>query len=105
MQKVPMSGNIVIVSLEKTLGILKFKVIIAVKRDVGRQLAAMSCGRGVGARGGGQCRRPAGTAPPRNLFIKYRTVHQCLGTDGWKLRAGEARLMRPSIRDTAHFLT
>lgn len=98
-----------IMSPEKAMRILKFNVIIVVKRDVGRQLAAMSCGRGRPARGD-ECRRQAGTERlHENLFIRYRATHQCLGTGGLEIAggrgAGEARPMRPSIRDTVHFLT
>lgn len=80
--------------------ILKFNVIIAVKRDVGRQLAAMSCGRGQRL-GGMECRRPAGTKRlHENLFIRYRAAHQRLGTSGFEIAGGRGAADAPV--DTGH---
>lgn len=94
-----------IMSPEKAMRILKFNVIIAVKRDVGRQLAAVSCGRGGLA--GDERRRPAGTERlHENLFIGYRAAHQRLGTSGLEIAGGRGAADAPaSIRDTVHFLT
>lgn len=93
-------GKLAIMSPEKAMRILKFNVIIAVKRDVDRQLAAMSCGRGRPARGD-ECRRPAGTERlHENLFIRYRATHQCLGTGGLEIAGGRGAADAPV--DTGH---
>lgn len=92
--------KLAIMSQEKAMRILKFNVIIAVKRDVDRQLAAMSCGRGRPARGD-ECRRPAGTERlHENLFIRYRATHQCLGTGGLEIAGGRGAVDAPV--DTGH---
>lgn len=92
--------KLAIMSPEKAMRILKFNVIIAVKRDVDRQLAAMSCGHGRPARGD-ERRRPAGTERlHENLFIRYRATHQCLGTGGLEIAGGRGAADAPV--DTGH---
>lgn len=94
-------SKLAIMSPEKAMRTLKFNVIIAMKRDVGRQLAAMSCGRGRPA-WGDECRRPAGTERlHENLFIRYRAIiHQCLGTGGLEIAGGRGAADAPV--DTGH---
>lgn len=93
-------SKLAIMSPEKAMRILKFNVIIAVKRDVDRRLAAMSCWRRRPARGD-ECRRPAGTERlHENLFIRYRATHQCLGTGGLEIAGGRGAADAPV--DTGH---